>query len=142
MTLEALLRDVTAVHVQGPLNRSVRHVTRDSRDVGPESVFVAIVGGSVDGHDFVGDLECAAVVVERATVARPGVAVIQVANTKRALAQAASALHGHPSRHVRVVGITGTNGKTTVSALVEGALLTLDRTVARVGTIGLSLIHI
>lgn len=136
MTLETLLRDVTSVNVQGPLERSVRHVTRDSREVGPESVFVAVVGARVDGHDYAGDLDCAAVVVERSVEARPGVAVVYVQDCKLALAECAAALHGHPSREVRVLGITGTNGKTTISVLVEGALLALKWPVARIGTIG------
>jgi UDP-N-acetylmuramyl-tripeptide synthetase len=100
-------------------------------------VFVAVVGASVDGHDLVGDLaHAAAVVVERDVAAPYGVTVVRVADTKLALAQLAAARFGHPSRSVRVVGITGTNGKTTVSTLVEGALLHLGRSVARIGTTG------
>jgi len=136
MKLADLLRHVPTVDVVGSIDRSVGHVTRDSRTVRPDSVFVAIVGAAVDGHDLVDGLEAAAVVVQRPVKAAPGVTVIQVADTRRALAEVAAAFYDHPGRRVQVVGVTGTNGKTTVTTLVEEALLHLGRTAARVGTTG------
>ncbi|NCG18699.1 MAG: UDP-N-acetylmuramoyl-L-alanyl-D-glutamate--2,6-diaminopimelate ligase [Rhodobacterales bacterium] len=136
MTLAELLRDVPVLDVRGSLDRSVHHVTRDSREVRPDSVFAAVVGATVDGHDYASMLDCAAVLVERDVSVKPGVTVVLVRSTKRALALLASAIHGNPSQDVSVIGVTGTNGKTTVTTMVEGALLHLGHTVARVGTTG------
>ena len=108
MQLAALLQHVTALEVRGPVDRAVDAVTRDSRSVTPPSVFVAIRGGSVDGHDVASEVEAAAVVVERSGVVRPGVTEIVVPSTRLALATFAAALWDHPGAKLRVVGVTGT----------------------------------
>jgi len=131
----AAVRDIVR-SVQGDTDRPVGAVSRDTREVGPGDLFVAIEGATVDGHDLVGDLEVAAVVVQRPVVCRPGVTRIEVADTKRALALLAAARHGDPSRTLPVVGVTGTNGKTTITTLVDGALVALGHASARIGTAG------
>lgn len=137
MRLDALLVQLTGARATGDLSVEVSSVTRDSRDVRPGVVFVAVRGAHVDGHSFVAGLvDAAAVVVEADVQAPSGVVVIRVADTRLALAETASALYGHPSRDVPVVGVTGTNGKTTVTTLVDGALLQAGRKSARVGTTG------
>ncbi|MCB9696937.1 MAG: UDP-N-acetylmuramoyl-L-alanyl-D-glutamate--2,6-diaminopimelate ligase [Alphaproteobacteria bacterium] len=136
MQLSALLRDVRTTSVRGRLDHEIRSVTRDSRAAGSDVVFVAVRGATVDGHDFVPGLACAAVVTDHEVDAAPGVTVVTVPDTKVALAALASALHGHPSTAMRVVGVTGTNGKTTVCTVVEQALRALDHKVGRVGTTG------
>jgi UDP-N-acetylmuramoyl-L-alanyl-D-glutamate--2,6-diaminopimelate ligase len=103
---------------------TVRSVTEDSRLAGPGSLFVAIEGGHVDGHDLAGAAAAAgasAAIVERAL---PDVALPQlvVASSRRALADAAAWWYGEPSRELGVVGITGTDGKTTTSFLAVAAL--------------------
>ncbi len=105
----------------------------------PDTVFVAIVGASVDGHDFVPGTRAAAVVVEADVQAPDGVTVLRVESTKRALAILASNLHDRPSEAVRVVGVTGTNGKTTITTLVEGAMIRAGLSVGRIGTTGHSI---
>ncbi|MCO4747446.1 MAG: UDP-N-acetylmuramoyl-L-alanyl-D-glutamate--2,6-diaminopimelate ligase [Proteobacteria bacterium] len=137
MRLDALLVQLTAARANGDLSVEVSDVTRDSREVHSGSVFVAVRGARVDGHDFVAGLEqVAAVIVSDAVEAPEGVVVITVDDTRLALAEAAAALNAHPSRAVPVVGITGTNGKTTVTTLVDGALLAAGHRSARVGTTG------
>lgn len=138
MNLASLLRHVPVVDVQGPLDREVGHVTRDTREVRADSIFVAIEGTRVDGHDLVSGIQPAAVVVQREVEPPPGATLVRVADTRRALAQLAAGLHGRPGERVKVVGITGTNGKTTVATLVEYALAAAGRRVARVGTTGAS----
>lgn len=115
----------------------VRGVTQDSRAVGPGTVFVAVPGFSVDGHDFAPDAVrrgAAALVVERPV---PGVAVPQlvVDAARPALASAAAWWYGDPSRALTVIGITGTDGKTTTSHLAVAALEAAGRRVGMVGTI-------
>jgi len=136
MKLATLLAHVDVRDVHGDLDRPIGAVSRDSRDTGPDDLFVAIRGARVDGHDLVGDLAVAAVVVERPVAARDGVTVVRVGDTKRALALLAAARHGHPAASLRMLGVTGTNGKTTITTLVDGALLALGRVAGRIGTAG------
>jgi UDP-N-acetylmuramoyl-L-alanyl-D-glutamate--2,6-diaminopimelate ligase len=139
MRLDALIADLSSVRVDGPLDREVGGVTRDSRQVRPDSVFVAVLGATVDGHDFVAGLDCAAVVIERDVPTRPGVTRLWVPSAKAALAELAAALHGHPGRRLPVVGVTGTNGKTTVTTLVEQAYAVGAVPIGRIGTTGITI---
>jgi UDP-N-acetylmuramoyl-L-alanyl-D-glutamate--2,6-diaminopimelate ligase len=134
--LVELLQHVSPLEVQGPVDRAVDRITRDSREVTARSVFVAIRGEKVDGHRFAPTVDAAAVVVETPGPVRPGVTQVVVPSTRRALAALAAALFGHPGQALRVVGVTGTNGKTTVTTLIEQALVALHVPVGRIGTTG------
>jgi UDP-N-acetylmuramoyl-L-alanyl-D-glutamate--2,6-diaminopimelate ligase len=138
MRLDALLADLPSAAVDGPTDRVVHGITRDSRRVRPDSVFVAVAGAAVDGHAFAPELDCAAVVVEREVVVRPGVTRILVPSTKAALAVLAAAFAGHPGRRLPVVGVTGTNGKTTITTLLEQAFEAGGVPTGRVGTTGIT----
>lgn len=101
----------------------VRTLAYDSRRAGPGSLFVAIGGFHRDGHDFVGDAVgrgAIAVVAERPVAAAVPVAV--VADARGALADLAAELFDHPSRRLKVVAVTGTDGKTTTVHLVSDVL--------------------
>lgn len=118
---------VTACRVLG--------VTEDSRQAAGGRLFVAVPGFHVDGHDFVARAEAAGAsvaVVERVV---PGVAIPQIVvrDARRALAAASTWWYGDPSAHLGVVGITGTDGKTTTSYLAAAAL---EATGLRAGMIG------
>lgn len=107
-----------------PSSLAIRGVSFDSRSVGPSSVFVAVPGAHVDGHDFVvsaAALGAAAAIVERPV---PAAAIPQVVvdDARRALATAAAWWYGDPSRELGVVGITGTDGKTTTAFLSMAVL--------------------
>ncbi|MGD0121436.1 MAG: UDP-N-acetylmuramoyl-L-alanyl-D-glutamate--2,6-diaminopimelate ligase [Candidatus Limnocylindrales bacterium] len=102
----------------------VRGVTSDSRQVRPGFVFVAVSGTHADGHDFVAAsaaLGAAVAIVER-PVAGAALSQIVVADTRRALATAAAWWYGDPSRELGMVGITGTDGKTTTAFLAVAVL--------------------
>jgi UDP-N-acetylmuramoyl-L-alanyl-D-glutamate--2,6-diaminopimelate ligase len=106
----------------GELN--VRGVVFDSRLVRPGSLFVAVAGAHADGHDFVATsatLGAAAAIVEK-HVADAALPQIVVDDTRRALATAAAWWYGDPSRQLGIVGITGTDGKTTTSFLATAIL--------------------
>jgi UDP-N-acetylmuramoyl-L-alanyl-D-glutamate--2,6-diaminopimelate ligase len=104
------------------LDVACRGVTHDSRQVGPGWIFVALRGLKVDGSQFAQqaiDAGAVALVAERPAPGAPTVPWIVVSDARLALAWLAAEFFGHPSRQMRVVGITGTNGKTTTSYLVS-----------------------
>jgi len=113
-------------------------VTSDSRKVVKGSVFVALQGLTFDGTQFVGAAiaaGAAAIVSERPSVT-PGTVWLQVPNARMALAFLADTFYGSPSRQLKVVGITGTNGKTTTSFLVRAILEAAGVRCGLMGTVG------
>ncbi len=124
-------------------NIDIDHVAGDSRKVGPNGLFVAIRGAEIDGHLFIDKAVkngAIAIVCEaasaRRTFRRSGVAFARVRDARWALAVLAAAWYGDPSHALRVVGVTGTNGKTTVAFLVWQALGLLGVQAGFIGTIG------
>ena len=123
-SLNALITVADALDVTGAPARDVMitSLTADSRAVGPGSMFVAVRGTNVDGHRFITSA-CAAgarAVVCEELPAQPDPAVtwILVRSSARALGQLASQWYGNPSRQLTLVGVTGTNGKTTIATLL------------------------
>ncbi len=118
-------------------NIEVEHIVSDSRDVRPGDLFFAIEGESIDGHGFVPDaLDSGAVaaVVERAL--DPDASIILVPDTRIALAEAARAFYGAPDRALIIVGITGTNGKTTTTYMLRSIAKAAGEEFGVVGTLG------
>ena len=108
------------------LDPEITGITQDSREVPAGSLFVAISGMRTDAHEFIPQVAAAgagAVFVERAIPIPDGVAAAQFKDGRLALAYAAASLQGHPSEDMTVVGITGTDGKSTTSVLTVEALL-------------------
>src|SRR5581483_10834413 len=94
----------------------------DSRRVEPGDLFACLPGLKTDGHRFLGDAVArgaAAVLLERPEAGPLAVPALLVPSAREAMAWAAAALHGYPSRRLTLVGVTGTNGKTTTTYLVE-----------------------
>ncbi|MFZ1986434.1 MAG: UDP-N-acetylmuramoyl-L-alanyl-D-glutamate--2,6-diaminopimelate ligase [Desulfatitalea sp.] len=107
-----------------------------AQEVTPGGLFVALKGFAADGHDFIPQAlarGAAAVVCERPVTA--DAVVIQVSDGRKALAALAAEYYGHPSRHMTVVGITGTSGKTTTSYLIESILKAAGHAVGVIGTV-------
>lgn len=122
-TLREITKDLTLNAVTGDLtNTSISHLAFDSRAVVPGSLFVAVRGTRVDGHDFIAaarERGAAAIVAETPAPEDLGAEVwLQVPDSAEALGWLATAYYGYPSRDVHLVGITGTNGKTTVATLL------------------------
>jgi len=115
----------------------VRGVSYDSRRVRPGSLFVAIPGDHVDGHDFLGAAAAAGAVAAIVERPMPAVALPQlvVGRAARALATAAAWWYDDPSHELAVVGVTGTDGKTTTSFLATGALEAAGVSSGLVGTV-------
>ncbi|MGA7097294.1 MAG: UDP-N-acetylmuramoyl-L-alanyl-D-glutamate--2,6-diaminopimelate ligase [Acidimicrobiia bacterium] len=122
--------------VFGNSSRAIEDVTHDSRGAGPKTLFVAVRGARHDGHDYVAEVAAhgggAAAVETRLDVE---IDQIVVDDTRRAMGPLASAVHGDPSSQVDVVGVTGTNGKTTVTHYIESLMTTGGRATGLIGTI-------
>ncbi len=130
---------LTGARVYGDSSTSVVGLTHDSRKVRPGRLFVAISGERVDGNRFIaGAVEAgaAAVMSENAqTEDFTGIPWIQVPDARFALGPAAAVVFGHPTKQVSLVGITGTNGKTTLTFLLEAIAKEAGFSPGVVGTI-------
>jgi UDP-N-acetylmuramoyl-L-alanyl-D-glutamate--2,6-diaminopimelate ligase len=125
MQLKELVKQLPVVRVEGSLDREFAGITYDSRRVTPGMVFVAIPGAQVDGHDFITtaiDRGAAAIICERNGFSSPRATKIKVSDARDALARAAATFFHHPSTKLQVIGVTGTNGKTTVAFMVKQML--------------------
>ena len=122
MILNELLKDLAVKEVNGATDIDITDIQFDSRQVKPGTLFVAQPGTVVDGHDFIDkaiDAGAAAVVCERTdTIHKSDATIIVVENASHALGLIASTWNGYPSRHLTLVGVTGTNGKTTIATLL------------------------
>jgi UDP-N-acetylmuramoyl-L-alanyl-D-glutamate--2,6-diaminopimelate ligase len=135
MELEQLVRELRGPIVTGSLDRRITSLSYDSREVGPGSLFVAIRGSVVDGHSFIEQaIDRGAIVI---VSEEPGLTQrathIQVPDSRDALARLAAAFYSNPSRLLRMIGVTGTNGKTTTTFLIKHLL---ERAGQRTGLIG------
>ncbi len=123
----------------GDASLVVADVTHDSRQAQPGSLFVAIKGAQFDAHQFIAQVLAQGAVGVISVRERPADfagAWLRVADARAALAQAAAEVHGHPSRELQVVGVTGTNGKTTTAHLVAAMAEAAGHKVALLGTVG------
>jgi UDP-N-acetylmuramoyl-L-alanyl-D-glutamate--2,6-diaminopimelate ligase len=124
MRLEELARGAGAV-LEGNPDVDVTGIAYDSRRVNPGDLFVAVQGIHVDGHHYLGDAiakGAAAVAIERPSAVPEGVPVLRMPSTRIGLAELSAELYGRPSRQLRLAGITGTDGKTTVTHMAEHVL--------------------
>ncbi len=122
MLLKDILYGVSLSAVSGNTNVLVNAIAFDSRKVGLDDVFVAIKGTVTDGHKFIEQVVAAgakAIICEELPSAMVnGVVYVEVDNGNKALAIMASNYYGNPSKNLKLIGITGTNGKTTISSLL------------------------
>lgn len=139
MILRELASVVEGARIEGNAEIAIERLVADSRAVIPGDAFVAMRGERADGHAFVAqayERGAAAAVVERSSSFPSGRAQVVVHDSRRAGSRIAARFYGEPSRALRVVGITGTNGKTTTSFLVRAVLAAFGDRCAIVGTLG------
>lgn len=122
MTIKELIVNIRIKEIRGEVTRPVTAIHFDSRKVVPGSVFVAVKGRTTDGHKFIDiavDRGAVCVIAqEEVSHLSNEVCLIKVENSAKALAQLASAFFGNPSSKLTMVGVTGTNGKTTIATLL------------------------
>jgi len=138
MQISRITEGMDILQVKGDISSEVWDLCYDSRKCVPGSLFVAIEGLSVDGHDYIEEAVRAgalAVIGERDVQGRDGVVWVRVKDSRRALGIAAKNFYGDPSKELSVIGITGTNGKTTVSYLLESIIRTAGKMAGVIGTI-------
>ncbi len=141
MLFSELAQNIPTINSSGGLDCPIKGIAWDSRQVKPGFLFVCLQGQTFDGHDFLGQaLERGAaglVVGSRSAIREArGVPWVQVENPRQSLAPLAAAFFGHPSKKMQLVGITGTNGKTTTSYLVQSVYDAAGHPAAVMGTTG------
>ena len=122
MILKDILYKVTLNAVVGSTNLSVKHMDFDSRNISEHDVFVAIKGTVSNGHEFIDiAIEQGAIAIVCETLPeniKQGITYVQVESSSKALAIMASNFYQNPSENLKLVGVTGTNGKTTIASLL------------------------
>ncbi len=138
MKLSQLLSALSVFQLHGNDSVEITAVSCDSRTVSDGSLFFALRGATVDGHDFIltaVNAGAAAIVLEDASRAPAGIPWAVVSDGRAAMATIAAEFYGNPTQAMPLVGITGTNGKTTTTYLLEGILTAAGLPPAVLGTI-------
>ena len=122
MKLSELLKSVSILQIAGPAETEITGVNIDSRKIEKEHLFVAIKGTQTDGHKFIAkaiELGATAILCEDMPEEKTeGVSYLQVTSTEDVVGQVATNFYGNPSKKLKLVGVTGTNGKTTIATLL------------------------
>ncbi|MBM7664951.1 UDP-N-acetylmuramoyl-L-alanyl-D-glutamate-L-lysine ligase [Solibacillus kalamii] len=142
MYAEELLSTLMQKKVVGQLPKLITDIAIDSRSVQPNSLFICIKGFTVDGHDYAQkavDAGATVIVTERLLQLDGEIAQVIVKNTTRTLGILAAKFFDYPSKDIMMIGVTGTNGKTSVSGIIHNILIGLGEKSALSGTIGFNL---
>ena len=139
MKLKELLEGVKTIQTIGDEQVEVVHITQDSRKIIENTLFFAVKGAKIDGHSFIEQVikeKVKVVVCEKLPEVCPKeVTFVQVADTTIAMGQIAANYYGRPSQKLRLVGVTGTNGKTTIATLLYQLFAHLGYKVGLISTI-------
>ena len=137
MKLEALIKDIEILNTNAPMDLEITGVSYSTRTLKPGDLFVAIPGFATDGHRFIPDAisrGAALVLCEREMPET--VPWVQVASSREALAKLGANWYGHPAKAMKMIGVTGTNGKTSTTYLLKALLeAAVGAKVGLVGTI-------
>lgn len=142
MYAEELLSVIPLKKVIGQLPNNIKDISIDSRSVQPKSLFICIKGYTVDGHDFAQkavDAGATIVVSEKELQLEGNVAQVIVPDTDRTLGLLAAKFFEYPSNDITMIGVTGTNGKTSVAGIIHHMLVGMGEKSALSGTIGFNL---
>ena len=137
MKIDELMQGIEYQWVQGP-DQDIQGISYDSRRTGKDFLFVCIPGFKTDGHQYVEQAVAngATMILAQHRVELPEtVTILITGNTRQALAVAAANFYGHPSRKIHTVGITGTNGKTTTSHIIQAILEKWGKKTGIMGTL-------
>lgn len=136
--LKKLLERLEYISLNGDENIEVTDIVNDSRQVEEGALFFCISGAAFDGHNFAKEVVkkgAKVLVVEKEVGEFPGVTIVKVENTRYAMALISAAYYNHPAEKLKVIGITGTKGKTTTTYMVKSILENAGHKVGLIGTI-------
>lgn len=140
MKLSSLLKDAAVSKIVGDTDRDMKGICYDSRKVKPGYVFVCIVGFETDGHKYIAGAISAgasAIVVQEGAKLPDipeTITLIVAKNTRQVLAQLGASFYKNPQKKLKIIGVTGTNGKTTVTTLIKSILEFEGKTTGLIGT--------
>ncbi|KPU44041.1 UDP-N-acetylmuramoyl-L-alanyl-D-glutamate--LD-lysine ligase [Oxobacter pfennigii] len=138
MKLKDIMMNINHTILKGTSDKEIEGIAYDSRAVKEGYLFVCIKGFKADGHDFINDAVkkgAKAIILEKEGHLPDGVTAIKVGDSRMALALASAAFFEHPSKNVKLIGVTGTNGKTTTTYLIKSILDRCGYNVSILGTI-------
>ena len=123
MKLNDLLKNVKPLNIEGDADKDMKVINIDSRKIELGHLFIAIKGTQTDGHKYIEkaiELGATAILLEEMPTEpiNKYITYIQVKSTEEAVGNVATTFYGNPSHHLKLVGVTGTNGKTTVATLL------------------------
>ncbi len=121
-------------------NTHIHGLAMNSNEVNQGDIFIAIPGTRLDGHNFIEqaiEKGASAIISNGKDLGELPIPQIKVANPRRAASIVASEFYGHPTKHLKVIGVTGTNGKTTTASILKSILDNAGYKVAQIGTLGL-----
>ena len=133
-----IVKIVSPIKVEGPVTAEVSHITADSRTVQEGSLFICLVGATVDAHTFVDKAVedgAVAIIASKPVTVPDHVAVLYVEDTRQALQDAVPFFYDYPASKMRMIGVTGTNGKTTTTHIIAHLLRSQGYTVGVIGTV-------
>lgn len=141
VSLAALLERVPDARISGDSNQPITGIVTDSARTLPGQLFVALRGSHTDGHRFVADAfarGASAAIVEQGHALNPpeGATIVRVQDTRRALSRLSADFYGNPSQTLDVIGVTGTNGKTTTCHMIAAILNEAGMSCGTIGTVG------
>ena len=138
MKLAHICKSVTIKKLVGSLDKTISKIVFDSRQADSNSLFVAIEGSATDGHSFIQQVlnqGCTAIIVQKPIEITENCTIIEVENTSETLALASAEFYANPSRELKLIGITGTNGKTTTATLLYNAFSALGYACGLISTV-------
>ncbi|MFD2612448.1 UDP-N-acetylmuramoyl-L-alanyl-D-glutamate--2,6-diaminopimelate ligase [Paenibacillus gansuensis] len=140
MLLSSLIHELDYVKLQGPIYRNVSAIAFDSREVQtPNTLFVAISGFASDGHLYIDQAiskGASTIIVEKDVEVSSSVTIIQVKDARRALALLSDRFYGRPTERLNLIGITGTNGKTSTAYFIKSIYEQAGQNIGVISTIG------
>lgn len=141
MRLSKLIENLNIIKFVGNLNLEISDIVYDSRKVTKNSIFVCLKGHVLDGHEYIEDAlkkGAVAIVSENDIKISTGTLIV-VENTRKFLAEVSANFFGHPATKLKVIGLTGTKGKTTTSFMIKNILEQSGEKVGLIGTLGVVL---
>jgi UDP-N-acetylmuramoyl-L-alanyl-D-glutamate--2,6-diaminopimelate ligase len=139
MLLSSVVNELEFDIIQGSLNIEVSSIAFDSRAIVKDSLFVARLGFTIDGHQFIDkaiELGASTIIVEKEVIVPAHVTVLKVADSRIALARVSANFYNNPTEQLNLIGITGTNGKTSTTYFIQSIFEQAHKSIGIIGTIG------